>query len=207
LTSFSVESLTVNLTVLPARSGTRVPLKKGQALRVVNTHGGQVVDLWAYFADGTQHMSMPHSVVTIGRIKPRVGDTLYTQLRQPILKLEDDQSPGTHCMLFAACDSARYKLLGAQAYHHNCADNMREALGPTGIDAGYVPTPLNLFMNTHFHGHQEMEVVEPQAKVGDSVTFRALEDCIAVMSACPQDMVPVNAHGCTPQPVGYCVLD
>ena len=85
--------------------------------------------------------------------------------------------------------------------------NMREALEPTGIDVGYVPTPLNLFMNTLFHNHAEMEVAEPQAKVGDSVTFRALADCVAVMSACPQDMVPVNAHGCTPQPVGYCVLD
>jgi hypothetical protein len=197
----------VNLIELPARSGTRVPLKQGQALRVVNTHGGQVVDLWAYLADGTEHMSMQHSVVTLGRIKPRVGDILYTQLRQPILQLEDDNSPGTHCMLFAACDRARYTLLGAKGYHHNCADNMREALKPTGIDVGYVPTPLNLFMNTRFHEHRDMEVAEPQAKAGDHVTFRALRDCIAVMSACPQDMVPVNAHGCTPQPVGYRVLD
>lgn len=192
---------------LPARSGTRVALKKGQALRVVNTHGGQVVDLWAYLPDGSQHMSMPHSVVTLGRIKPRVGDLLYTQLRQPILLLEADQSPGTHCMLFAACDRARYALLGASGYHANCADNMRRALESTGIDVGYVPTPLNLFMNTHFHHHQEMEVVEPRAAAGDHVTFRAQQDCIAVMSACPQDMVPVNAHGCTPQAVGYCVLD
>src|SRR5947209_6796097 len=109
---------------LPARSGTRVPLRSGQALKVVNTHGGQVVDLWAFASDGSQHMSMPHSVVTLGRIKPKVGDLLYTQLRQPILCLEEDDSPGTHCMLFAACDQARYRLLGAKGYHHNCADNM-----------------------------------------------------------------------------------
>jgi uncharacterized protein YcgI (DUF1989 family) len=99
---------------LPARSGTSVLLKRGQALRVINTHGGQVVDLWAVSADGGQHMSMPHSVVTLGRIKPKVGDLLYTQLRQPILRLEEDNSPGTHCMLFAACDRARYALLGAK---------------------------------------------------------------------------------------------
>ncbi|OZI59726.1 DUF1989 domain-containing protein [Bordetella genomosp. 11] len=196
----------MDLTILPARSGTRVALRKGQMLKVVNTHGGQVVDLWAFLPDGSQHMSMPHSVVTLGRIKPLPGDLLYTQLRQPILRLEADESPGTHCMLFAACDAARYALLGAKGYHHNCADNMRQALKPLGIDAGYVPTPLNLFMNTLFHDHREMEVAEPRARPGDSVTFRAEQDCIAVMSACPQDMVPVNAHGCTPQPVGYCIL-
>ena len=197
----------MDLIELPARSGTRVPLKKGQALKVVNTHGGQVVDLWAFFADGSQHMSMPHSVVTLGRIKPRVGDLLYTQLRQPILRLENDDSPGTHCMLFAACDQARYALLGVKGYHHNCADNMCEALRGTNVNVGYVPTPLNLFMNTRFHDHVEMEVAEPRAKIGDSVSFRAEQDCIAVMSACPQDLIPVNAHGCTPQPVSYCVLD
>ncbi|WP_197513433.1 DUF1989 domain-containing protein [Bordetella bronchialis] len=197
----------MDLTILPARTGTRVALRKGQALKVVNTHGGQVVDLWAYLPDGSEHMSMPHSVVTLGRIKPLPGDLLYTQLREPILRLEKDESPGTHCMLFAACDGARYRLLGAKGHHHNCADNMREALRPLGIDVGYVPTPLNLFMNTLFHEHREMEVAEPRAQAGDSVTFRAERDCIAVMSACPQDMVPVNAHGCTPQPVAYCVLD
>lgn len=197
----------MNLIELPARTGTRVQLRRGQALKVVNTHGGQVVDLWAFLLDGSQHMSMPHSVVTLGRIKPKVGDMLCTQLRQPILRLEEDCSPGTHCMLFAACDRPRYALLGATGYHHNCADNMRDALTPTGIDVGYVPTPLNLFMNTRFHDHVEMEVLEPQAKAGDHVTFRAEHDCVTVMSACAQDMVPVNAHGCTPKPVAYCVLD
>jgi uncharacterized protein YcgI (DUF1989 family) len=196
----------MKLMELSARSGTSVALKKGQSLKVVNTHGGQVVDLWAFFPDGSQHMSMPHSVVTTSRIKPRVGDILYTQLRKPILTLVEDNSPGTHCMLFAACDSERYALLGVKGHHHNCSDNMRDALKPLGIKVGYVPTPLNLFMNTMFHEHAEMEVAEPGAKIGDSVTFRAEHDCIAVLSACPQDLVPVNAHGCTPQPVGYCVL-
>jgi uncharacterized protein YcgI (DUF1989 family) len=195
------------MTELPARCGARVALKNGQALKVVNTHGGQVVDLWAFFADGSQHMSMPHSVVTLGRIKPCVGDILYTQMRKPILQLEEDKSPGTHCMLFAACDAPRYALLGFKGPHHNCADNLRQALASTDVDVGYVPTPLNLFMNTLFLQHVDMQVAEPEAKAGDSVTFRALADCIAVLSACPQDLVPVNAHGCTPQPVAYCVLD
>jgi uncharacterized protein YcgI (DUF1989 family) len=62
-------------------------------------------------------------------------------------------------------------------------------------------------MNTLFHGHVDMEVAEPRAQAGDSVTLRAERDCIAVMTACAQDLLPVNAHGCTPQPVGYCVLD
>jgi uncharacterized protein YcgI (DUF1989 family) len=61
-------------------------------------------------------------------------------------------------------------------------------------------------MNTKFSQHRVMTVEAPEAGPGDSVTFSAERDCIVVMSACPQDLLPVNAHGCTPQPVAYAVL-
>ena len=195
------------LEVLPARTGTAVRVNQGRSIEIVNTHGGQVVDFWAVTPDGSEHLSMPHSVVTLGRIKPGVGDTLYSQLREPMMVLEADRSPGTHCMLFAACDPARYRLLGARGAHANCADNFRAALRSLSLDPGYVPTPLNLFMNTLFHEHARMEVAEPRAQAGDAVRLRALRDVVVVLSACPQDMVPVNAHGCTPQPVAYLVSD
>src|SRR3954464_8534927 len=134
---------------IPARRGAAVSLKAGQSIRVVNTRGGQVVDLWA-FLRSSEHMSMPHSVVTLGRIKPLPGDVLVSELRQPVLRLAEDRSPGTHCMLFAACDPARYRLLGAKGHHDNCADNLRAAIAPFGVALPYVPTPLNLFMNTRF---------------------------------------------------------
>ena len=191
---------------IPARSGAAVSLKAGQAIRVINTRGGQVVDLWAFLKASPEHMSMPHSVVTLGRIKPLPGDVLVSDLRQPVLRLAQDRSPGTHCMLFAACDPARYRLLGAKGHHDNCADNLRTAIAPLGIALPYVPTPLNLFMNTKFTAHRTMSVEAPEAQAGDSITFQAERDCTVVMSACPQDMIPVNAHGNTPQPVAYDVL-
>jgi uncharacterized protein YcgI (DUF1989 family) len=194
------------LTEIPARRGAAVSLQAGQSIRVVNTRGGQVVDLWAFLADSPEHMSMPHSVVTLGRIKPLPGDVLVSDLRQPVLRLAEDRSPGTHCMLFAACDPARYRLLGVTGHHDNCADNLRSAVTPLGIALPYIPTPLNLFMNTKFTGHRTLTVEAPQAQAGDSITFRAERHCTVVMSACPQDLLPVNAHGNTPQPVAYAVL-
>lgn len=197
----------MNSIQIPARRGAAVSLKKRQKIKIINTHGGQVVDMWCFLEDGDEHLSMPHSVVALGRIKPIPGDKLFSQLRKPLLELEEDQSPGTHCMLFAACDIERYKLLGCTEYHDNCADNLRKAINLYGIALPYVPTPLNLFMNTKFHQHQIMVVEEPEAKAGDFVIFRALRDCIMIFSACPQDLVPVNAHGCTPQSVEYQILD
>ena len=196
---------------IPARHRAAVALRKGQSLRIVNTHGGQVVDLWAFLrpapaSGAVEHLSMPHSVVTLGRIKPLVGDVLVSDLRRPLLRLIEDRSPGTHCMLFAACDPARYALLGVKGHHDNCADNLRRAIATQSLALAYVPTPLNLFMNTKFTEHRVMTIEAPEAAAGDSVTFGAERDCVVVMSACPQDLLPVNAHGCTPQAVAYAVL-
>ena len=191
--------------IVPARRGTAVAVLAHRSIQIINTHGGQVVDMWAFDPRGPEHMSMPHSVVTLGRIKPTLGDVLVTDRREPILELVHDSSQGTHCMLFAACDPARYALLGVTGHHDNCADNLRRALEPFGLPLPYVPTPLNLFMNTKFYDHALMEIEVPTTAPGQSVTFRALRDCVVALSACPQDLLPVNAHGCTPQAVAYVI--
>ncbi|MGE4219647.1 MAG: DUF1989 domain-containing protein [Alphaproteobacteria bacterium] len=189
---------------IPARRGVAVRLSARQSIRIVNTHGGQVVDLWAFSARAPgEWMSMAHSVVAADRIKPKPGSVLVTNRRAPILTLTEDSSPGVHCMLFAACDRERYRLLGCTAYHDNCADNLASALVPFGISPAVVPTPLNLFMNTIFDAEGAMTVAAPPAQPGDSVTFRAERDCILAMSACPQDLLPVNGADCTPKPAAY----
>ncbi len=46
---------------IPARSGKAVALKAGQNLRIVNTHGHQVVDTWVFNAhDLNEFLSMEH---------------------------------------------------------------------------------------------------------------------------------------------------
>ena len=40
-----------------------------------------------------------------------------------------------HDTLIAACDLYRYKNLGVEGYHDNCADNMRLALKAIGLRA------------------------------------------------------------------------
>ncbi len=81
--------------VLQARTGVAIPLATGDRLRVVNTHGAQVVDLWAVVAgDVLESMSMPHSRNPWYRLAPRPGDAFVTNLRRPILRLLGDSSPG-----------------------------------------------------------------------------------------------------------------
>ena len=100
--------------LIPARQAVAVRRQpRGDARRVVNTHGQQVVDTWAFVATSAEWMSMEHSRLHMGKLNPGVGDTLVTNRRRPILTLVADTSGGMHDTLLAACDRARYELLGA----------------------------------------------------------------------------------------------
>jgi uncharacterized protein YcgI (DUF1989 family) len=191
--------------ILPAREGIAVPLRAGQRLRIVNTHGGQVVDTWALArADLREYLSMEHTRTSLGKLMPVAGDQLYSSCRRPLLTMVEDTSPGVHDTLIAACDRERYAQLGADGYHANCADNFRRALSLRGIDPDRVPAPLNLFMNIAWDADGRLEFLPSPARAGDYVTLGAESDVTVVLSACPMDLNPINTGG--PQDIGLEVL-
>ena len=102
-------------TTIPARRGKAALVAAGQVIRVINTHGEQVVDTWAFNrSDMTEFMSMEHSRAGMQRLIPRVGDALLTNHRRPILTVLEDTSGGVHDTLMAACDRYRYEGSGLQ---------------------------------------------------------------------------------------------
>ena len=178
---------------IPARRGKATRLSHGQSVKIINTHGSQVVDTWAYNrADIGEFMSMEHTRIAIGRIIPKVGDALVTNHRRPILTLVEDTSGGIHDTLVAACDRWRYELLGCTTYHDNCTDNLAAGMGELGLTPPETPSPLNLFMNIPVIDGNAIDVLPPISTPGSYVTLRAEMDCIVAFSACPQDIVPIN---------------
>ena len=179
--------------LIPARHGIAARLKAGETVTVVNTHGKQVVDTWAFNArDVSEFMSMEHSRASMLRLIPRVGDTLTTNRRRAILTLVADTTPGIHDTLIAACDIHRYRQLGAAGHHDNCTQNLAQALEAFGLSVAVTPAPLNLFMNVPVTGNGELDFRSPVSEAGQYVALRAEMDLVIVFSACPQDMVPVN---------------
>ncbi len=200
--------MTSDLEAVPARRGRAVRLRAGQAIRIVNTHGQQVVDTWCFNAeDMGEFMSMEHLHATLGSIFPTQGDALVTNRRRPVLILEEDTSPGRHDTVIAACDVHRYAQLGCREYHDNCTDNLHAALAQLDLRTARVPAPLNLWMNIPISSDGRIVWGEPLSRPGDAVTLRATMVCVVVLSACPQDMVPINGAECTPTEVHYEVLE
>jgi uncharacterized protein YcgI (DUF1989 family) len=188
-----------NRVVIPARKGKAAFVKAGQRLRVINTHGEQVVDTWAFNrADMNEFMSMEHTRASLLRVRPRVGDALRTNKRRPILTLVEDSSPGVHDTVIAACDRWRYLELGVKGFHDSCTDNLAAALKELGLAPPETPSPLNLWMNIPIGLDGSLSFEPPVSKRGDYVVFRAEMDAVMAFSACPQDILPINGVGRAP---------
>jgi uncharacterized protein YcgI (DUF1989 family) len=192
---------------IPARQGKVARVRRGQRVKIINTKGQQVVDTWAFNAgDVKEFMSMEHTRVAIGGIIPKIGDSLVTNKRRPILTLVEDTSGGVHDTLFAACDRYRYELLGCKEYHDNCTDNLAAGLRDIGVTPPETPAPLNLFMNIPVIDGIKTDVRAPVSTPGSYVTLRAEMDCIIAFSACPQDILPINGAGLRPTEAHFQIL-
>jgi uncharacterized protein len=179
--------------VIPAREGRSAHVAAGQSFRVTDREGGQVGDLFAFSADDpSEYASAEHTRAVVSRLFPRVGEPFATNRRRPILTLERDDSPGVHDMLCAACDPERYAGLGVEGWHASCEENLRAAMRELGHERVEVPQPINLFMNIPVSADGSLGWEPAATRPGDGVVLRAEMDCIVVVSACPQDIVPIN---------------
>ena len=64
---------------VPPRCGVAVRVGAGDLLRVINTHGTQVCDFWAFSADNPhEFLSMSHCHTELESVMPQTGDTLVS---------------------------------------------------------------------------------------------------------------------------------
>ncbi len=180
---------------IPAREGRAVRLASGEHIKLINTHGNQVIDMWAFNADDpSELLSMHHTKSCLKQMIPDEGQAFYTYKRRPILTLVEDHSPGVHDVVLPACDSWRYVWDGFEGYHASCGNNLTAALEAIDFPAPSVtPQPINLWMNCPIGDDGNIGYLPPATKPGDYTVFRAELDCVVAMSACPYDLgMPVN---------------
>lgn len=178
---------------LEGGTGQGVSLRAGQHLRVINVHGTQVVDTWAFsLADPLEHLSMAHSREVLQRLVFEPGDAVLSNRYTPMLDFVADDSPGGHDTLIAACNPLMYRRAGAAPGHPSCAGNLAAVLAGRGVTLPWTPQPWNLFMQAPVPDGRRIVYTRPRAGAGDAVELRALMDCLAVFSACPDDVYPTN---------------
>lgn len=178
---------------IPARTARALRVQKGQYLEVVDLEGEQVGDLIAICADDPgEYLSPAHTRSCLASIRLRVGDSLYSNRRQPLLTIVED-AVGQHDILVPCCDRERYQRDFGLSDHPNCLDNLRLALQDfPEVDPGRLPEAVNLFMNNTLDADGRIVTQVPRSRPGDFILFEVCRDLVVAVSACPQDLTPCN---------------
>ena len=179
---------------VPAREGKAFRVSEGELVKVIDSRGGQAVDLFAFNVENVkEYLSAEHTRPSISRLFPKEGDAFYTQERRPILTLVEDHSPGIHDLLYASCNPSRYRELGVEGWHASCEENLRNCMEAIGVPGVEIPQPVNLFTNFRVFIDGRIDIAAPETKAGDYVLLRVEMDCWVCVSACPQDQNATNS--------------
>lgn len=173
--------------------GGHIEVAAGQHLEIVNIEGGQVLDLYGFAAEDHRIYSSPsHTRVMNDSFRLAVGHSIWTVQRDPMFEILHDDV-GMHDISLASCDKHRYaKLYGAPG-HRSCRSNLAEQVADFGIPYEWLPHPINIFQNTPIQMDGTYgDMLPSPAKAGDKVVLRACIDTVAVGSACPFDLLPLN---------------
>ncbi|HEX7101807.1 MAG TPA: urea carboxylase-associated family protein [Nitrolancea sp.] len=176
--------------IVPVGYGRAVRVQAGTLVTVEQTTGFQIVDFIAFRDDDrTEKLSTSHTLASLGRMWPAVGQSLLSNRRTPLLELVEDTA-GRHDLTMAACDPWRYEIDFGVTGHRNCSDNFLELFGPLGIARHDLPNPVNFFQNTIYGDDGQVGFLEPSAGPGSHVVLRALMSLLIGFSACPMDLNP-----------------
>ena len=98
---------------IAACSGKKMEVKRGETITVIDLNGGQVVDFFAETAENPEEfLSTGVTMDCNESIKLHPGDTIYTNLYRPMLKILSDDV-GEHDLLHPCCRKEMYDFFTA----------------------------------------------------------------------------------------------
>lgn len=181
--------------IIPACSGMKMDVRKGQRIAVIDMEGGQVVDFFAEVNGNTREfLSTGVTIDCNESLKLKVGDKIFSNLYHPMLEILSDDVK-EHDLLHPCCRTEMYDFFYHNGEGHpNCLDNLNGALG----EHRAAITPVNLFMHTKIHADGSISVEEPISKAGDQIVLRALMDLTLGVAACSVSESKCNSGKCSP---------
>ena len=181
--------------LIPACTGKRIDVGKGQTITVIDVEGGQVVDFFAeVHGDPAEFLSPGVTIDCNESLRLHIGDTIYTNLYHPMLKVTADDV-GEHDLLHPCCRPEMYDFFYHNGDGHpNCLDNINGAL----IEKRPIITPVNLFMYTKINTDGGISVEAPLSKAGNRIVLEALMDITLGVAACSVSESKCNSGKCSP---------
>ncbi len=192
---------------IPARAPWYAIIKRGQSLRIVDTHGQQAVDTLFYNAhDHQERYSGQDTLRAQGAAYISLGTQLMSNEGRVMLRVTAD-SCGLHdtCAGACSCESNTVRFGHGTKYQHACRENFIIEAAKHGMTKRDIVPNLNFFMNVPFDTSGNFTVVDGVSKPGDHVEMVAEMDVLCLISNCPQVNNPCN--GFFPTPIQVMILE
>ncbi|MFN0069911.1 MAG: DUF1989 domain-containing protein [Chloroflexota bacterium] len=191
----SISGRIIQMQVVPAKGAAAFDVGQGQIIRIVDVEGKQVPDVLVYDrSDFRKQVSVRYSLSMNFKQHLTTGDVLYDLDCVPMVTIVAD-TVGKHWWGGAFCSEELRHFWTGMWGLKGCRDNFAAALAPFGIaredirDGGC----LNFFMNMGSGGIDGSKSMgAPFSDAGDYVDLRAERDILVAISACPDDLTPVN---------------
>lgn len=173
--------------ILP-QSGTAFVLKKNQSLKVIDSTGKQVSDLFCVdLFDRNDFLSSGRSIDYNDSIRLTTGHKLFSYNGHTMLEIIEDTC-GVHDFLVTPCSLQMFQMLDSSCkYHPSCEENLISAFHQFDLNFNHIDTTFNIFMNVAVEADGKIKVVTPKSQKGDFITFKADRDLIIGLTACSDE--------------------
>jgi uncharacterized protein len=175
-------------------------IRKGQRLRIIDSHGQQAVDTLFYVADDVaERYSAQETLRAQGSAYIDTGTRILSNEGRVMLCVEAS-SGGPHDTSAGACScEANTVRFGHHTrFLHACRDNFILAAERHGLSSRDIVPNINFFMNVPIDPSGDLAIVDGVSRPGDHVELLAQMDVLCLISNCPQINNPCNGFHPTP---------
>ena len=173
-------------------------IPRGGYVQIMDVEGRQCSDFMAFNAQSLEAGQERHIDSTVSRTftagaypRPGLLNKFYDSDIVPLLELVQD-TVGRHDTFALACTARGYEERGFPG-HVNCSDNISAAVADYGVAARRAWPAINFFFNSWIlPGDNQLRSDEAWSRPGDYVLLKALTELVAVSTACPDDIDPIN---------------
>ena len=195
--------------VLEPVSGTAVPVRKGQVLRISLLEGPQCVDFNCFnLNDYREHLSQ--SWTRLLDPDPGVGSVLISRppRYRPMMAILAMSETCLIDMVGPGCHGAIWELRHGLESHPNCQDTLAESIREYGLTPDDVHDSYNFWYRTAtINGVWIPDGGKLVARSGDFVDLIALMDILAVPAICGAAALNAGTGNFWPKPVGVEVFE
>jgi uncharacterized protein len=181
-------------------------IRKGERLRIIDSHGQQAVDTLFYRLDDPGERYSPQETLRAqGSAYIDKGSRILSNEGRVMLCVEVNTG-GPHDTSAGACscEANTVRFGHATKYQHSCRDNFIIAAERHGLSARDLVPNINFFMNVPIEPNGDLSIVDGVSKPGDFVELVAEMDVLCLISNCPQINNPCN--GFHPTPIKVLIL-